>query len=320
MSKRLSKKVVCLLMLLMCGDFFLVGCTSSKEKKILHSDTPENGTIKISVDESFKPVMEQQIAVFEGNFPGTKINAEYKSEADCFKDIFYDSATRLVITTRGLTSKEAKAFEDTLHYVPRSEKLANDAIAVITGINSSDSVFTLEDLQHMLTGTYRTKKKVVFDGLSGTSSVRFVMDSILKGKPFDNEIVKAVKTSSEVLEYIASDTNAIGFVGMSWIGNPEDTGQLRMLKKVKISYLECKVCKDAPYVKPTQAGIMSRRYPLLRGLYYILKENYSGLGSGFGSFLQYERGQLVFRRSYLWPATISFNIRNVQLNENIKKE
>lgn len=320
MSKHLRKKVVSLVLAWLVAGWSLISCNEKTGKTISQADTPQSGAIKISVDESFKPVIEQQIAVFEGNYPDSKINAEYKSEADCLKDLFYDSSTRLVITTRGLTFKEARAFQDTLHYVPRSEKIATDAIAVVTNISSSDSVFTLAGLQQLLTGNANSGKKVVFDGLSGTSSVRFVMDSILKGKPFDNQKVQAVKTSQEVLNYIATDTNAIGFVGISWIGNPEDTSQLRMLKKVKISYLECIVCKDAPYVKPTQAGIMSRRYPLVRGLYYILKENYSGLGSGFASFLQYERGQLVFRRSYLWPAIISFKIRNVHLNENMKKE
>jgi len=34
----------------------------------------------------------------------------------------------------------------------------------------------------------------------------------------------------------------------------------------------------------------------------VLKENYTGLGTGFTNFLSLERGQLVFRRSYLVPA------------------
>jgi phosphate transport system substrate-binding protein len=121
------------------------------------------------------------------------------------------------------------------------------------------------------------------------------------------------------LDFVASDTAAIGFVGYSWIGNPEDTSQTNMLKKVKIAFIECKVCTDTPYVKPTQTTIGNRRYPLTRGLYYILKENYSGLGSGFASFLQYERGQLIFRRAYLSPAQMSFKIRSVHLNEESKK-
>ena len=298
--------------------FLLTGCKETKQQGPLDNTT--SGTINISVDESFRPVIEEQIKVFEGSFPRAKINAVYKPEAECLKDLYNDSATRMVIVTRGLTYKDAKYFADTLHYVPRSEKIASDAIAVIINIKSKDSIFTLHGLQELLTGEAVNNKKVVFDGLNSTSAIRFVIDSILKGKKFDNNKVKAVKNSREVLEYIATDTNAIGMVGISWIGNPEDSSQVNMLRKVKIAYVKCELCVDSPYVKPTQAAMMTRRYPLVRGLYYILKENYSGLGSGFAGFLQYERGQLVFRRSYLWPAKMSFNLRSVIINEKLKKE
>lgn len=298
--------------------FLINSC--EQQKQTGPTDTPTKGAIQISVDESFRPVIEDEIKVFESNFPGTTINAVYKPEAECLKDLFRDSATRLVITTRGLTYKEAKYFEDTLHYVPRSEKIASDAIAIVLNKNNNDTVFTLKELQELFTGLIKTNKKVVFDGLTATSTVRFAIDSILKGRQFNSEVVKAVKNSQAVLDYVATDSNAIGLVGISWIGNPEDTAQVQMLKKIKIGYVKCDVCLDLAYVKPTQMGIMTRRYPLVRGLYYILKENYSGLGSGFASFLQYEKGQLVFSRSYLWPAQMSFNVRKVHLNEKIKKE
>jgi phosphate transport system substrate-binding protein len=298
---------------------FVTAC-NNKAGQAGPTDTTSSGTIQISVDESFKPVIEEEIKVFEGTYPGTKINAVYKPEAECLKDLFTDSATRMVIVTRGLSYKEARYFDDTLHYVPRSEKLASDAIAVVVNAKSADTTFTLQQLQQLLTGEVNNNKKMVFDGLNATSAVRFAMDSILKGKKFDNSKVQAAKNSREVLNYVASNENAIGFVGISWIGNPEDTAQLNMLRKVKIAYIECDVCIDSPYVKPTQASITSRRYPLVRGLYYILKENYSGLGSGLASFMQYERGQLIFRRAYLQPGLISFDVRQVIVNEKLKKE
>lgn len=302
-----------------CSYFLLQAC-NNEPKKAGPTDSFTTGTIQVSADESFKPVIEEQIKVFEGSYPGAKINVLYKPEADCLKDLFRDSATRMVIVTRGLTAYEARYFDDSLHYVPRSEKIASDAIAIVVNIKSKDSIFTLEGLRQMLSGEVATNKKIVFDGLNATSTVRFAMDSILRGKKFDNNKVQAVKNSQQVLDYVATDENAIGMVGISWIGNPEDTAQLNMLRKIKIAYVKCDACVDSPFVKPTQMGIMTRRYPLVRGLYYILKENFSGLGSGLAGFLQYERGQLVFRRAYLQPARMSFTVRNVIVNEKLKKE
>lgn len=283
------------------------------------TDSPTSGTIHISVDESFKPVIEQQIAFYEASYPGTKIIADYKPEAECFKDLYEDSLNRMVIVTRGLTSAEAKVYNNLLNYTPVSEKLASDAITLVVNKNSNDTLFTLSQLRELFTGMTGKNKKVVFDGLNATSTVRFAVDSILKGKQFDTSVVKAVKSSQEVLDYIAANDNAIGLVGISWIGNPEEKEQVEMLKKVKIAYVKCEVCEDTPYVKPMQASIQSRRYPLVRGLYYILKENYSGLGSGFAAFLKYERGQLIFRRAYLAPI-MNFGVRNVKINEKLNNE
>ena len=294
------------------------GCKTKVHSSI--TDSPTSGTINISVDESFRPVIEELIKVYEGSYSSTNIIAHYKPEAECIKDLLRDSATRMVIITRGLTSKESRYFEDSLNFVPNSYKVAVDAIAVVVNAKSKDTVFSINRLQQQLSGAMGYKQQIIFDGLNATSTIRFAMDSILKGKKFDTGVVRAVKSSHEVLEYVAENENAIGMVGISWIGNPEDTAQLTMLKKVKMSYVKCETCSDSPYVKPSQFSIMSKRYPLVRGLYYVLKENYNGLGSGFVNFMKYERGQLIFRRAYLWPGIIDFNIRTVKLNEKLEKD
>ena len=130
---------------------------------------------------------------------------------------------------------------------------------------------------------------------------------------FDPKKVFAEKNSIDVINYVADHKNVLGFVGVSWIGNSEDTSQASFLKKVRIAAITCR-CPEQTYVKPYQANIATKRYPLVRGLYYILKENYNGLGGGFANFLTYEKGQLIFRRAYLWPAKMNFTIRSATLN------
>jgi phosphate transport system substrate-binding protein len=309
MIKKTSYIIVTLVSLLIA-----VGCGPKKEAKNLATDSPTFGTINISVDETFKPVIEEQIKVYEASYPGTNIIAHYKSEADCFKDLLNDTANRMVIVTRGLTSKESRFYTDSLNYTPVSNKLASDAIAVITNKNSPDSLFTLLSLQNLLLGKMGKNRPIIFDGLNATSTVRFAMDSILHGASFDTSVVKAKKNSQAVIQYIAENNDAIGLVGISWVGNPEDVLQTEMLKKIKIGYVKCNTCVDTPYIKPTPQSMLTRRYPLVRGLYYIVKENYSGLGSGFADFLNYERGQMIFRRAYLAPK-MDFEIRTISLSK-----
>ncbi|MEO6188832.1 MAG: substrate-binding domain-containing protein [Ginsengibacter sp.] len=288
----------------------LQGCHSDSARTDL--DTTESGTIHISVDETFKPVIDSEIQVFEALYPKAHIIAHYKPEVECFKDLIKDS-TRMIIVTRGLSRQEEKFYKDSLSYSLTWSKVANDAVAVILNNNDKDSLFTLNELRGILSGSTGDSQIAVFDGLQETSTVRFAIDSILKGAPVDPKKVFAEKNSQAVIDYVSKHRGVLGFVGVSWIGNKEDTSQLSFLKNVTIASLEC-TCPEKSFVKPYQANIMRRRYPLVRGLYYILKENYNGLGSGFANFLEYEKGQLIFRRAYLGPAKMSFTVREAVLN------
>jgi phosphate transport system substrate-binding protein len=75
------------------------------------TESKEVETIYISADESFKPVIDSQIQVYEARHPGTKIIPLYKPEAACIKDLMVDSI-RLVIITRKFSPDEENAIVD----------------------------------------------------------------------------------------------------------------------------------------------------------------------------------------------------------------
>lgn len=285
----------------------------NNQEVVYRTDTPSSGTIHISVDESFRPVIDSQIKVFEASFPNAKIIAHYKPEAECLKDLLVDSI-RMVIVTRQLMPVEEQRLKDTLRFIPVQAKIAFDAVALVVNTESKDSIFDITDVRSMLKGTSGYKLRPVMDGLTATSTVRYALDSLLKGQPLGKDVTAAT-SSAGVIDYVANNKNAVGFVGVSWIGNPNDPDFLSFNKNVTIASIRCGICPEETYVKPFQANIATRRYPLVRGLHYILKENYEGLGSGFANFLIYERGQLIFRRAYLWPARMQFEVRNAGISE-----
>ena len=288
---------------------FVAGCTNKKHPPV---DSPRNGTINISVDESFEPVIREEIKVYESSYPGTKINASYKSEADCFRDLQGDS-TRMIIVAKGLTRGESSSFKSKLTYEPQFGILAYDAVSVIVNINARDTVFTMSDIRNMLSGK-DTSHQVVVDGNNATSTVRYLLDSVLHGTPFGKNVM-AAQGSKAVVDYISKNENAVGFVGSSWVTNEQDPEQKAYQQSINFALLECtRNCDSGTFAKPSQATIGNAQYPLVRPLYYVLKENWNGLGSGFTNFLNLERGQLIFRRSFLVPAQMYFGIRkgNIQ--------
>ncbi|HUQ96396.1 MAG TPA: substrate-binding domain-containing protein [Chitinophagaceae bacterium] len=276
-------------------------------------DARDRGVIHVSADESFKPVLDAQVHVYEASYPNAKIMVHYKPEAECIKDLLTDSV-RMIITTRSFTEKELQYVTDSFKLVPKQSAIALDAIAVIINPAASDSFFTMPEIKNLVSGKSSNQNLVpVFDGLRATSTVRFMLDSLLKGTPLGSNVT-AAQNSEGVLDYVAQHKNAVGFIGVSWIGNKEDSAQQSFLKKVKIANIQSTDNPDG-YIKPYQANIYARRYPMVRHLVYVLKEKHQGLGNGFANFMNGDRGQLIFRRAYLLPAKMPFYVRPTTLNQ-----
>jgi phosphate transport system substrate-binding protein len=275
-------------------------------------DHKYKGTIRVSADESFKPIIDEQVKVYESQHADTRILVEYKPEAECLKDLPNDSV-RMVIATRAAGIEEKEFVADSLKKNLRSMTIANDAVAVIVHPSSPDSLFTMQELREILTGKFKKNLIPVFDGVKATSTIRYIIDSVLRGDTL-TPAAMAARSSEGVIEYVSNNPGVVGFIGISWIGNPEDTAQMSFLKKVRLAWLES-ADKPGKFVKPYQANIYLRRYPMVRDLVYILKENYRGLGTAFANYMSGEQGQKIFRRAYLVPAQKNFGIRPVELKE-----
>jgi phosphate transport system substrate-binding protein len=306
MIGRCFLNMVCLLVLMASG------CKPKSTDDL--ADRFNRGTIYISCDESFKPVIDQEITVYQASFPNTRIIVQYKPEADCFKDFGVDSI-KMIIATRGFSEAEKQVVLDSSRISPEQETVARDLIAVIVNPAAKDSFFTMAEIRDLLSGKLKENLIPVFDGTKATSTVRFMLDSVLRGQSFGSNVV-AAQSSVEVLDYVSKVPNAVGFIGFSWIGNNDDTAQLSFMKKIKLAYVESTDSAGA-YVKPSQLFIYTKTYPMVRDLVYVVKEDHLGLAHAFANFLSGDRGQLIFRRSYLMPVLRTNYIRDAQLKETL---
>jgi phosphate transport system substrate-binding protein len=289
--------------------FFQACSSKSKEKKI---DRFDNGTIYISCDESFKPVIDAEVEVYQASYPDAHINVQYKPEADCLRDFGVDSI-KMIIATRGFSERERQFMIDSLKVGPVQATVAHDAIAVIIHPEAKDSFFTMDRIRDLVSGNLKENLIPVFDGLKATSTVRFMIDSVLKGKNLGKNVVGA-QSSEGVIDYVSKTPNAVGFIGVSWVGNKEDTSQQSFLKKIRLARLESTDSANA-YVLPVQYLIYTKSYPMVRDLVYVLREQQYGLGGAFANFLKSDRGQLIFRRAYLQPAKKPFYVRRAELKD-----
>jgi phosphate transport system substrate-binding protein len=297
---------------------FICGCGSNKQGPESPGKPYNNEVMHISCDESFKPVIDAQIAVYESLHPGTKIIAHYKPEADCLKDLVVDSI-RMLIMTRKLSKAEANLVSDSTATGVEELVVAKDVISVVLNPAATDTFFSMKEVRDLLSGKSNKNLIPVFDGLKATSTVRFMLDSVLRGDSLSSKAV-AAENSVGVIDYVSKVPNAVGFVGFSWIGNSDDTAQLGYRRKVRLAYVESTDSANA-YIQPSQFFIYTNSYPMVRDLVYILKERGRGLGHSFAYFLeQNDKGQLIFRRSYLFPVIRPNYIRDAELHDDINNQ
>jgi phosphate transport system substrate-binding protein len=260
------------------------------------------------VDETYRPLMEAEIKVFESLYKKAHIIAEYKPEADCFKDLLADSS-RLIFVTRDFSAEE-KAYFKELKVTPQSMLLAWDGVALITNHNNPDSILTQDQVRKIMDGSDKTRKhQIVFDN-QNSSTVRYVRDSINLGKPLPTDVM-AAKTNAEVVDYVAKMKDALGVIGVSWISDPNDSTSIEFTNKVNV--VKVRADYGSEFVKPYQAYIALGSYPLKRGLFYCLKEPYSGLGSGFATFLGSYEGQMIIGKFRLFPARLNIVFRQANI-------
>ena len=291
-----------------CFLLTIVLFTSCEDRAVL--DTQTAGSIQISVDETYKPVMEQAIKVFEGRYPDAKIDVQYKPEADCFRDYLEDT-TRVIFVSRHLTVEEL-AYAQSKKIVSRTLPLARDALAFVVSKDATRNEFSVKQIKDILTGAAGAGDfQLVFDN-KNSSTVRNIMDSVIPGKELSDNIF-AAKGSAEVIDYVAGNPNAIGVVGVPWVADVRDTNTIEFMSKIQVAG----ILPDSglEFLRPYQAYIGLNTYPFTRNLYFISKETWVGLGTGFVNFLSRD-GQLIFKQSKLFPLQVNVLLKETTIKNN----
>jgi phosphate transport system substrate-binding protein len=298
----------------------LFSCQNKGKDKPADTNTYTSGVITVAVDENFKPILQEEIDVFEALTPKASIIPIYTSEVNAINLLLKDSV-RVAIATRPLSSKENEYLKSKQFYA-RSYKLATDGIALIINKNNVDSLISVENLQKILTGETLNWKdifpksklgnfQIVFDN-QNSSTVRYAIDSISKGKKLSKKLY-AQNNNLEVIDFVSKTPNAIGIIGVNWLGNRKDTTNLSFKNDVRVMSVsaESEAKVDNSY-KPFQAYLFYGYYPLNRTVYIIVNDPIGSLQTGFSTFLTSDRGQRIILKSGLLPATQIVRVANVK--------
>lgn len=288
MMKKNGTVIVLLLLIL---TYTLSSCRqqSNNEEHVTY------GKGKLVADESLYPIVDDEYEIFANNYKRAEIDITYLPEQDIINQLLTDSSN-VAILPRLLTKAES-AYFDKKNVVVRSTKFAIDGIALVTGLNNTDSLITIDEIKAVFNGTSKRNLTFVFDNPK-SSTVAYLM-YITGIKEFPKNVY-ALKTNKEVIKYVNNNPKAIGVVSVAWMKRPTPD----IVKEVEnLKFLAVKTAKGT-YEKPTQSNLKVNNYPLVRDLYLINCQGKAGLGTGFAAFLASEIGQRIILKSGLAPDSL----------------
>ena len=307
--------------LLLAVGTALVLAACKQKPKDGRTDTYTSGTVAIAADESFQPIVQEEIDVFEALYPLADIVPHYVTEVEAVNLLLKDSL-RLAITSRRLTPEEKYSF-NSRKFFPQEIKIATDGLALITNLDNPDSLISVDAIRGILTGEKKRWKDIypdsplteeiqlVFDN-KNSSTVRFAIDSICHGQELTGN-VSALKTNKEVINFVSKNRGAMGIVGVNWLSDRNDSTGLSFNKEIRVMSVSH---STQPTIensfKPYQAYLYYGDYPLARDIYALVNDPRNGLCWGFSGFLTSYRGQLIIQKSGLLPATQAVRIVNVK--------
>lgn len=279
----------------------LEACNRKQPAEKAYTDTYTSGDLKVVSDESFAPIIDQEVYIFKNDNPKANPILTYNSENNIVNMLLKDSV-EMAFLSRDLTNDERTVLTQHNQYAEVSQ-FAVDAVAVITNQSSPDTAITVDQIKKMLRGEAGTDRSVVFDN-PNSSLVRYLKE--LTGQNnFNLKNIYALKSNKDVIKYVAANPKAIGIIGFSWIDDP-DADYAADAKKVKILAVGDSTNKQGAtlYFRPSQTSLFLKQYPLKRSLYVVNCTGRKGLGAGLELFIKGDKGQRIILRSGLLPYII----------------
>ena len=282
-------------------------------------ETPTRGNIKITVDESFQPLLETEIFTFTHLYTNAFITPQYKPEYDVIEDFMNDSV-KVIVTSKKLTDNQTRYLREEL-VIARTLTFAYDALALVTHKENYDTLLTYNNIRDIFLGKITNWNQI--NPKSNLGELRVVFDNNRSGNiRYFKELFEitgslpgnfyAMNTNPEVIDFVSRNKSVIGIVSVNWISNERDPLSMSFMNKINVLAISNQFLDDRTFYRPYQGSIYDGSYPFIREIYLISRETFAGLGTGFIQWVTAEQGQRIVLKSGLVPATMPIRLVEIK--------
>ncbi|MBC7417986.1 MAG: substrate-binding domain-containing protein, partial [Pedobacter sp.] len=156
--------------------------------------------MKILVDESVAPIVQQQIDIFSMDYPNAHIIPIVKPEEKLLPT-FLNDTIRVIVLPRLLTKAEEKYYQQRNIRI-NSSRFAVDGIALITNKDNTDTTITVSEIIAVLKGE-SSSRKFVFDNVY--SSTFQYLKTLANVSQLPTSGIFAKENSDEVIDLVSKD-------------------------------------------------------------------------------------------------------------------
>ena len=282
-------------------------------------ETPTSGNIRIGADESFRLIIDSEIDTFTALYRYAEIKPVYMPEKDLVA-WFRNDSVKVIVSSWVPTDEQRKVLLD-MQTVVRTTAVAYDALAIVLNKKNADSLLTYKNVEDIFNGTITDWKQInpksnlgpihiVFDNVK-SGNIRYFRERFSLPQKLGSNYY-AVNSNPEVVDYVSGSPGALGIISVNWISDKDDSLSLSLLNKIKVAAVSMPFLDESTFYLPVQGSIYDTTYPFVRKVNMNSRESFSGLGSGFVSFVAGEKGQRIILKSGLVPATMPIRIIQVK--------
>jgi phosphate transport system substrate-binding protein len=275
--------------------------------KVNVTDEVHIDSITMYCDDGFKELMDQELEIYELNYPNKHIHMLYTSETEVLKHLNTDSFS-VVILGRRLREQERMDIYHKTNLQAEERTFAIDAVALIANPKLDRNTLAYNTILSLLTNSSH-EYDLVFEG-NGSGVINYMFAQIARTSARPSAY--AAKNTAELVDYLQKDRKAIGFIPFSRISDENDTTGRQLLKKVKVLYVS-KPDSTGHVVTATasQSEIADGSYPLDRPINFISHSLEDNIGTGFANFLFKEQSGRIILKAGLVPAMMPQRVINV---------
>lgn len=324
----MTKFLLHTLIVILFFSFSLSGCEFDKIKS-----KAITGNLDIDVDENIEPLMNKEKEEFERLNPEAKLFLTSLPASNSIANLI-NGKTKTIAVTRDFTEEEKKLIADyKLEF--KKFQFAIDGIGFIVNPDNPVLRVTSTDLQKIFTGEYKNwtdiksqdekqnaETKAYFGGLKGniklfiqrqnSSVYSFVKDSVMKKMDYSSSAA-VCSTSTQMLQMIRENKNAIGIINMAWLSAGNMDSLDASVKALRVSLItDTGFQKDFVQFHQGYLANDAMPYPYRRYVYLITGDLGIGLTTGFLNFLLKPEGQKIVMKNGLVP--VSQPVQTIQLN------